>query len=603
MKVLGIILARGGSKTIPKKNIVPLNGIPLIVYSIKAALNSTMIDKLVVSTDDVDIGQISHKAGSGVILRPKYLCGNKVWSRDALRWTVLEAERLFMDKWEIIVELPATNPLKTPEDVKNTIKLMIDNYDKNIDSVVTVTRIIDHHPARMKRIVPGKDNLNVLVNYNDIIAEKQDSRKQDLEPAYIRNGAVYVMKRKTIIDKKDRFGDVIIPYKMPKERSINIDTKLDLEFAEFLIKKKNHIDVKINKIVEKYEKRPIPLKNNIRILCCAPFYFMDDMKKELEKIGGVYYMYNVPYENLMKLRNRFQYLITDPGSSFKYDKDFIKHFSKLKMIISPSTGLNHIDVDYAKKRKIEVIGLSTDKDYLLNLAFHSPHVRKQKNRFITASSEYTFGLIISLVRNIPKATNFAKSGLWRKYENELRGHELFSKTLGIIGLGRIGKNLLTYARTFEMDVMYYDPYEDIYNATKTSLEILVQSSDVICCCTALTKETYHLIDLKIFELMKHKKPYFINTSRGEIVDSVALIKALKENWIKMAAIDVVEDEQNLEKNILIEFSKQNPNKLIVTPHIAGLTFESQRKAARFVIDKIKNDLNGRNQSKMLEASS
>jgi len=225
MKVLGVILARSGSKTIKDKNIVLIAGKPLMVWSIEAGLKSGALDRLVVSTDSPHYANIAHEHGADAILRPDSLCKDETWSRDALKWTVLECERIWKTKWDIIAELPAVNPLKTHEDVRKAVELMKQHYDY-ATSVVSVSQLVDHHPMRAKRLeaaeYPYEMNIEILWPYSDSCKEGQDSRKQDLEPAFIRNGAVYVMKRETLIEKGDRFGGRQVPYFMPEERGVNM---------------------------------------------------------------------------------------------------------------------------------------------------------------------------------------------------------------------------------------------------------------------------------------------------------------------------------------------------------------------------------------------
>ena len=590
-KVLGIVLARGGSKTIPKKNIAIVNGLPLIAYTIMAAINSQVIDKLIVSTDDPEIAEISSAYGAEIIWRPEALCRDETWSRDALKWTVLEAERIYQKKWPIVAELIATNPLKLPSDIEEAVYLMKDLMDSNVDSVVSVSRIVDHHPARMKKIInEGYDSLR-LVPFSETISEKQDSRKQDLIPAYIRNGAIYLMKRETILEKGDRFGDYIVPFEMPMSRGINIDTYEDLKYCEFLLRESGHPGAPMPKIIERYEKRPVPLEGDIRILVTAPMYFMPELKEDLEKLGGVYYMYNVTVDDILKLKNRFQYMICNPGASYGIDSLFLKHFSRLEAIISPSTGLNHIDTNYAEKKGIKVYGLKSSPDFLLD---YRSNAFLETNRWITASSEYTFSLILTLARKIPSACGLGRRGVWRDYEELLRGVELFGKNLGVVGMGRIGHNLLHYASAFNMNVYGYDPHIELPYLlrnvkSKDRLRSLLINSHFICICASLTPETYHMVDYSWFEQMR-RKPYFINTSRGELVETNSLIRALENELIRGAAIDVLENETELQGNPLIEYANRHPDKLIITPHIAGLTIDSQRKAMKWAIGKLREEI-------------
>jgi len=220
--------------------------------------------------------------------------------------------------------------------------------------------------------------------------------------------------------------------------------------------------------------------------------------------------------------------------------------------------------------------------------------KTETNRWITASSEYTLSLILTLVRKIPTACGLGRRGVWRDHEDEVRGVELFGKNLGIVGMGRIGHNLVHFGRAFSMNIYGYDPYVEMtYIAknvkSKNPLRSLLHNSHIICICASLTPETYHMVNNEWFEQMR-RKPYLVNTSRGEIVDSAALIRALDKNLIRGAAVDVLENETQLQGNPLIEYANKHPNRLMVTPHIAGLTVDSQRKAMTWAIGKLREEL-------------
>lgn len=232
-RILGVVLARGGSKSVPLKNIVDCGGKPLIYWTIKSALDSGVIDKLIVSTDNAQIIGVSEKYGAVCAARPKRFCEDETPSFDALKWTVEWAEQRWETVWPMIAELPATNPLKTGEDVRTAVELMKRNLWA--DSVASVSLVVNH-PSRVKAIVDRVSEPKI-VSYCDGCGEV-DNRKQDLKSAYERNGAVYVMKRETLFEKGDRFGDLCVPYLMSKMKSINIDDEFDLLLANLLLKER-----------------------------------------------------------------------------------------------------------------------------------------------------------------------------------------------------------------------------------------------------------------------------------------------------------------------------------------------------------------------------
>ena len=230
-KVLGITLARGGSKEVKKKNIKNLNGKPLIAYTIKEALKSKLIDTYIVSTDDKKIRNISLNLGARVpFLRPKKYATDKASSVKALQHAVNFLEKGTKKKFDIVVELMCTNPLKKAKDIDNVIRKIIRT---KADTVIAVHQIEDHHPRRLKKIINDK-----LI---DFMKEKKESRRQDLRPlAYVRSGSIYAMQRNYLMKKSRRYGSTNSrPYILSKSRVLNIDTEIDFLTAETIINKSN----------------------------------------------------------------------------------------------------------------------------------------------------------------------------------------------------------------------------------------------------------------------------------------------------------------------------------------------------------------------------
>jgi len=229
-RVLAITLARGGSKTVPNKNINFLKGKPLIYYTIKEALKSKFIDRYVVSTDSKKIMQISKKYGAEVpFLRPKYLSTDRASSVDALKHCVKWIENKEKQKYDIVIELMCTNPLKKSKDFDLILKKLINTKS---DSVIAVHRLFDNHPSRIKKIINDK-----IVNF--AVKEKSESRRQDLKPyAYVRSGSVYALKRNYLMNKSRRYGSKNSrPYILPPNKVINIDEEIDFLTAELMLKK------------------------------------------------------------------------------------------------------------------------------------------------------------------------------------------------------------------------------------------------------------------------------------------------------------------------------------------------------------------------------
>lgn len=242
----------------------------------------------------------------------------------------------------------------------------------------------------------------------------------------------------------------------------------------------------------------------------------------------------------------------------------------LFFIASPTTGLNHIDIERAAKNSVEIISLKGEVEFLEK---------------ITATAELCWGLIISLLRHIPEAAASVEAGEWDR--DRFRGAELQDATLGIIGYGRLGRKIAQYAKAFDIKILINTPQEANDSQIEfCSLETLLQQSDIVTLQADSRPENYHMIGAKEFELMK-ENAVFINTARGDLVNEDELLKALKNRTISGAALDVIEEEFNAEHSSqsLIEYAKNHDN-LIITPHIGGATYESQYKTTHFIVDKL-----------------
>lgn len=231
-RILGITLARGGSKSVPRKNIKEICGKPLIAYTIEEALKSSYIDDFIVSTDDTEIKSVAEEYNANVpFLRPSELSDDQSSSSSALIHAVKFMETTNSCKYDLIVELMCTNPLKNKLD----IDLVIEKASKtNSESVIAVHRLDDHHPARIKKIVDDK-----IVDF--CVEEPNEAKRQDLRPfAYIRSGSIYCMRRDFLMDKGMRYGgEDSRPYILPDERAVNIDTLNDFMLADLIIGNKS----------------------------------------------------------------------------------------------------------------------------------------------------------------------------------------------------------------------------------------------------------------------------------------------------------------------------------------------------------------------------
>lgn len=221
-KFLAIIPARGGSKRLPRKNILDLCGKPLIAYTVEVALKSKYIDKVVVTSDDEEILQISKEFGAEAIKRPDYLASDSATTFDAIKHTIDSLE-----KYEYIVLLQATSPLRNSKHIDEAIELL---EEKKADAVVSVCEM-EHSPL-------WSNTLDDTLSMNDFLKDEVlNKRSQDLEKHYRLNGAIYICKTELLLKEKSFFlKENIFAYIMDRKSSIDIDEEIDFKKAEFFLK-------------------------------------------------------------------------------------------------------------------------------------------------------------------------------------------------------------------------------------------------------------------------------------------------------------------------------------------------------------------------------
>ena len=251
-------------------------------------------------------------------------------------------------------------------------------------------------------------------------------------------------------------------------------------------------------------------------------------------------------------------------------KEMMDRAKKLKFVCRAGSGLEVIDLNYAKEKGIA--------------AFNSP----EGNR--NAVAEHALGMLLNLMNHISRADAEVRQYQWNREEN--RGNELSGKTVGLIAFGNTAQAFAKLLHGFDVNILAYDKYYQRFSyeyITESSLEQIFEEADVLSLHLPLTEETKYMIDYKF--LSSFKKPYwFINTSRGRVLHTAALIKCLNEGKIIGAALDVLENEK-LDKLSIAEnkdFGELITDKrVLLTPHIAGWTHESKRKIAEVLLEKIR----------------
>ncbi len=218
---LAIIPARGGSKRLPRKNILELDGKPLIAWSIEAGVKSKYMDKIIVSSDDDEILSISKSLGVETIKRPYELASDTATTFDAIKHTIDNIER-----YDYIVLLQPTSPLRNYKHIDEAIELL---ETKNADAVVSVCKM--EHSSLWSNTLPQDLSMN-----NFLKDEILNKRSQDLEKYYRINGAIYVCKTDKLLEEKSFFiGDNIFAYKMDRNSSVDIDEEMDFYIAKAIL--------------------------------------------------------------------------------------------------------------------------------------------------------------------------------------------------------------------------------------------------------------------------------------------------------------------------------------------------------------------------------
>jgi len=220
-KVLAIIPARGGSKGLPRKNIRPLHGLPLVVWTIREAKKSKYIDRLILSSEDEEIISIAEEYGCEVpFVRPQELAEDETTGMDVIFHAMEQ-----VPGYDLIVLLQPTSPLRTVADIDVCIKIC---HHRNAPACVTVTKV-EKHPLWMYYLRDDDTLTPVITDKN------MPQRRQDLPSAFVLNGAVYVGEREFLLRNKSYFYHETIAHIMPRERSVDIDSNLDFNLAETLI--------------------------------------------------------------------------------------------------------------------------------------------------------------------------------------------------------------------------------------------------------------------------------------------------------------------------------------------------------------------------------
>jgi len=292
--------------------------------------------------------------------------------------------------------------------------------------------------------------------------------------------------------------------------------------------------------------------------------------KELEKIGFTNYYDFKTIKSELKISDFFGIIIR---SRISIDKNFIDKCKNLKFIARIGSGIENIDVDYAKQKGIQVISTPEGNS--------------------NAVGEHALGMLLSILNNINSSNTEVKKGIWNRESN--RGIELNNKTVGLIGYGNTWISFAKKLIGFDVNTIYYDikKIEKDNYANPVSLNYLKDNSDIISLHVSMTEESIGLINKNFIESCA--KPFWlINTSRGSCIIINDLVKGLKDGKILGAGLDVIAfEKKSFEKLTVNENDQSNlnylnsSNNVILTPHIAGWTQESKIRLVKIALEKIK----------------
>ena len=313
---------------------------------------------------------------------------------------------------------------------------------------------------------------------------------------------------------------------------------------------------------------------NVHILNAEPSEYSEEARRILQSLGELV-EHPVSQGKLAQWVQGFDVLIVRLG--LRVTRQVIEAADRLIAVVTATTGLDHVDVRAVEERGITVLSLRGEAEFL---------------RTIPATAEHTWALLLALIRRVPWAFQDVQNGGWNR--DLFRGEELRGKQLGILGLGRIGKQVARYGLAFGMKVGAYDPYRGEWlEGIKCfeTLEGLLSWSQILTVHVPLKEETRGLLSKERLRLLP-RGVWIVNTSRGAIIDEAALVGLLEEGHVAGAAVDVLVDEQSSRyraENPLICYAQEHGN-LLITPHLGGATMDSMRRTEVFMAKRLEEFL-------------
>jgi gluconate 2-dehydrogenase len=295
--------------------------------------------------------------------------------------------------------------------------------------------------------------------------------------------------------------------------------------------------------------------------------------RDLQEKYDVHYFKNIDTRKDREFLRQLQTAEGIIGLDLTVDQELLNQAPQLKIVSNNSVGYNNLDIEQLTKRNI--------------MATNTPGI------LTDTVADLVFGLLIATARRIPELDAYVKKGNWQaSLESDYFGSDVHHKTLGIIGMGRIGEAIAKRAHFgFDMDILYHTRSkkahaEEVYGARYRTLDQLLMESDFVCIMTPLTPETHHYIGKREFQLMK-PSAIFVNGSRGKTVVEQDLIAALQSGEIAAAAVDVFEQEPTDPNNPLLKLKN-----VVTLPHIGSSTTETELNMSRHAADNLEAGING-----------
>jgi len=306
-----------------------------------------------------------------------------------------------------------------------------------------------------------------------------------------------------------------------------------------------------------------------KILIAEPDDFSPEVIKELRRHAEVDVRAVAQSEVRQALREYdvFWFRLGWPIDASVLDED-----SRCRILATSVTGIDHIDEDLCDRLGVKIVCLRGEREFL---------------RSVRATAELTLGLAIAVMRHLPAAANDVNGGRW--FRDDFRGHELYERTAGVVGCGRLGNIVAGYLLALGMRVLTYDPRPEAEVPTGVErlpdLESVLRQADVFTLHVNYHAGTHQMIGTTELAACKPGAT-LVNTSRGGLIDEAALLKSLQSGHLAAAALDVVADERGFgPEHPLAVYAREHRN-LLLSPHIGGNTFESFRRTEGFIADKV-----------------